>query len=966
MSTDQFFSNTRPEAILQSLDEPLFALDDEWTVAYINEPAATLLHADRASLGGQPLFERVGEQLGSHVRDRLGQAMAAGEETEFEAYADPIGSWLRITAFPFRDGLTVRVSERSEEAAGIPPEAVVEATDGIALLDGDEFVYANRAYAEPFGVDPNELVGRSWRELFGESTVARIERDVLPTATRRGRWRGEITIEDLNGDAVDQEVTVSQMDDGRLIWDSREITDRRQAERELERQRTRLRALFDKSPDGIIVHDADGAVLDANETECEMLGVDRETLLSMNVAEFEANFDREALKAMWTEMEEGDLLKVEGAHRRDNGEVFPVEVWVNKAVVNGNERYIALDRDVTERRTRERELKRSREFVEKAQETASIGGWEVDLHDDTLRWTDEVYRIHGLSPDTDVSVEDGFGFYHPNDRQEMAEAFERLRTKGEPYDLELRIETASDQIRWVRAVGEPQFDEDDAVVGAIGIFQDVTERKNRERELHETKERLNLAVEGANLGIWDWNIETDAVRFNDQWATMLGVSPDEIEPHLDTWEERVHPEDIDRVEARLSAHLEGDAELYDCEHRMRTGDGRWKWIRDVGRVVERDAAGNPRRAVGIHLDIDQRKQYERTLEQTRMELRQIIDLVPDLIFAKDEEGVYLLANETTAEAYGLTPEAVEGKTEAEIIPNVDESADSREDDRRVIESGEPLEVPQEELTRADGETRLFRTTKIPYTVAGSDTDAVLGYARDITDLKSYERRLETQRDNLKILNQIVRHDIRNSLNVVVGYAEYLEEYVDEAGAEYLEPVLNAAQEAIEITASAREVTELLLQAETERTSEDLRRILQHRIDDVQAGEHNALITTVGRIPEASVLADDMLGSIFRNLLQNAILHNDADVPEVRISTSGSADTVTVSVADNGPGIPDDRKKEILDEGERGIDSNGTGLGLYLVRTLVDRYEGDVWVEDNEYGGATFVVELPRADGIAGA
>ncbi|WP_139175868.1 PAS domain S-box protein [Halobellus clavatus] len=966
MSTDQFSSTAPPDDVLRSLDEPLFALDGAGTTVFVNDRGADLLEADRAALTGEPLLGRLSDRLGSYVQDKLDQAIAAGEETGFETYADPLGSWIRVTAFPFRDGLTVRVREYAEQTGALAPSAVTEGVDGIAVLDDGEFVHVDRDYASAFGFDSDDLVGHDWRRLYDDATTARIETEVLPAVAQRGRWQGELVGESRDGESVEQAVTVSEVADGRVVWTGREITSRKQYGRELAQQRTRIRALFDKSPDGIVVHDADGNVLDANDTECETLGIDREELLSKNVAEFEVGYDREDLKAMWAEMDEGEVLKVEGEHRRSDGEVFPVEIWVNKVIVDGTEQYIALDRDITDRKTRERELRRTREFIEKAQETASIGGWEVDVRDDTLRWTDEVYRIHGVTPDTDVSVTDSFGFYHPDDRQEMAEAFERLQSEGESFDRELRIQTTSEQTRWIRAVGEPQFDGDDTVVGALGIFQDVTERKEREQELRETKERLDLAVEGANLGIWDWNLETDAVTFNDRWATMLGLSPNEIEPHLDSWEERVHPDDMAHVEASLTAHLEGEAELYDCEHRMRTADGDWKWIRDVGRVVERDADGTPVRAVGIHLDIDQRKQYEETLEQTREELRQIIDLVPDLIFAKEEEGVYLLANETTADAYGLTPEAVEGKTEREIIPNADESADFRKDDRQVIESGEPLEIPQEELTRADGETRLLRTTKIPYTVAGSDTNAVLGYARDITDLKSYEQRLEEQRDNLKILNQIVRHDIRNNLNIVLGYAEYLEAHVDEAGAEYLDPVLNAAREAVDITTSAREVTELLLQAETERTPTNLRHVLQHRIDDAQAGDHNALITTVGGVSNASVLADDMLGSVFRNLLQNAILHNDADVPEIRVSTTGSEDRVRVFIADNGPGIPDERKEKIFDEGERGIDSEGTGLGLYLVRTLVNRYEGNVWVEDNERGGATFVVELPRADGGTGA
>ncbi|SEW25219.1 PAS domain S-box protein [Halobacterium jilantaiense] len=963
---DQCWSTAPATDVLDSIDEPLFAVDGDGRVVFVNEPAAALLGRDGASLVGESAWGVLRERFDASAPDALERAMADGADVSFETYAEPREAWFRVRAFPFRDGLTVRLNEAPEQPVDGLSDAVDAADDGIAVLDDGQFVYVNRAYADTFGFAADELLGSDWRRLYEGDAVERLEETVLPAIERDGQWRGVAVGTKRDGSSVEHEVTLSRVEGDRLVCTSRDVTERKRRERQLERQRTRLRVLFDNSPDGIVIHDAEGAVLDANQTECDTLGIDRETLLSMNVAEFEVGYDREELQAMWAEMAEGDVLKVEGEHRRGDGEVFPVEIWVNKVTVNGTEQFIAVDREVTERVARERELERSREFIETAQESASIGGWGVEFPSESLRWTDEVYRIHGLTPDADVTLADAIEFYHPDDRETITDAFERLRTDGEPYDVQLRIRTQASETRWVRAVAEPQFDDDGAVTGAIGIFQDITDRKASERELRETKERLDLAVEGANLGIWDWDVETDGVAFNDRWATMLGLSPDEVDPHLDTWEERVHPDDMERVEAALTPHMEGETELYDCEHRMRTTDGDWKWIRDAGKVVERDEDGTPLRAVGIHLDIDERKEYEKTLEQTREELRQIIDLVPDLLFAKDENGVYLLANETTAEAYGMEPDAVEGKTERDILPDADESTDFQEDDRRVMESGEPLEIPEEELTTADGETRLFRTTKIPYTVAGRDETAVLGYARDITDLKTYERQLETQRDNLNILNQIVRHDIRNSLNIVVGYAEFLEDHVDDDGVEYLEPVVNAAREAIDITTSAREVTELLLQAETDLSRTNLQRVLQHRIDDVQSSDRSVLVTTDGSLSDTPVLADDMLGSVFRNLLQNAILHNDADVPEIRLSTTEFEDCVRVSIADNGGGIPDDRKDVIFDEGARGIDSDGTGLGLYLVRTLVNRYDGAVWVEDNENGGATFVVELPRADSATSA
>jgi len=221
-----------------------------------------------------------------------------------------------------------------------------------------------------------------------------------------------------------------------------------------------------------------------------------------------------------------------------------------------------------------------------------------------------------------------------------------------------------------------------------------------------------------------------------------------------------------------------------------------------------------------------------------------------------------------------------------------------------------------------------------------------------------EQLIESQRDNLDLLNQMVRHDIRNDLNVVVGHLDLLAEHVDEGGADHLDIAQNSADNAIELTQTARDVTEILLQQQTERSPVEVKSVLKHEIEDVRSSNERALVTVEGTVPTVKVLADDMLESVFRNLLSNAIIHNDKDVPEVTVSVMTTEDVARVRIADNGPGIPDEQKDQIFEEGETGIDSGGTGLGLYLVQTLVDRYEGDIWIEDNDPDGSVFVVELP--------
>ena len=617
---------------------------------------------------------------------------------------------------------------------------------------------------------------------------------------------------------------------------------------------------------------------------------------------------------------------------------------------------VGLVQDITERKEREQELLRTRNLIERTQESASIGWWEFGLDADTLTWSDETYRIHDLPADADVALEDGIEFYHPDDRETIRTAVDRAMTNGEGYDLELRIVTAKDSVRWVRTVADPQYNDAGELTGILGIFQDITDRKEREKRLEETKQRLSLALDATETGVWEWNLETDEVIWTNSMERLFGIEPGTFDGTYDAFAEHVHPDDLPAVEEEIERTV-ATGEPFQIAYRIQDEDATQRWGETRAELAEADDGS--RRMIGIVTDITERKEKETELEARQEELRQIIDLVPDLVFVKSREGEYLLANEATAEAYGLTPEEVEGRKEPDIIPSVDDSDDFRADDLEVIESGERKKIPEEELTTADGETRILQTTKIPYRVPGGNEDAILGYARDVTELKQYEQLLETQRDNLDVLNKVVRHDVRNDLQLVKLYSENLASYVEEEGEEYLEHVRAATEDAIDITETAREVTEVMMQVDAEMDAVDLRSVLVAEVQNVRANFEDAEVTLEGSIPAVHVRADTMLESVFRNLLQNAIRHNDKPVPEVVVSVDENDEDVGIHFADNGPGIPDEQKREIFEEGAKGLESDGTGLGLYLVKTLVDRYGGGIRVEDNKPDGAEFILSLSK-------
>jgi PAS domain S-box-containing protein len=147
--------------------------------------------------------------------------------------------------------------------------------------------------------------------------------------------------------------------------------------------------------------------------------------------------------------------------------------------------------------------------------------------------------------------------------------------------------------------------------------------EQRTRKLRESEaafriitERLQMALQGADLATWDWHIPDGSVVFNERWATMLGTTLTEISREVESWQDRVHPDDLPAVMAELEAHLRGETPFYETEHRLRHKTGDWIWVLDKGRVFERDRDGNPVRACGTHLDITLRKQQEEIIRNS--------------------------------------------------------------------------------------------------------------------------------------------------------------------------------------------------------------------------------------------------------------------------------------------------------------------------------------------------------------
>lgn len=154
------------------------------------------------------------------------------------------------------------------------------------------------------------------------------------------------------------------------------------------------------------------------------------------------------------------------------------------------------------------------------------------------------------------------------------------------------------------------IDETELLRAVSSILSNAFERRQVMNKLKESELRLKLAINSAKEGLWDWNIKTGDVYFNDVWCRMLGYEPHEIEPSVKSWENLLHPDDKPLVWAELKKFLSQENSFYETIHRLRTKDGKWKWILDHGMVIERDEANEPVRAIGTHIDVTNQKETE--------------------------------------------------------------------------------------------------------------------------------------------------------------------------------------------------------------------------------------------------------------------------------------------------------------------------------------------------------------------
>jgi PAS domain S-box-containing protein len=489
------------------------------------------------------------------------------------------------------------------------------------------------------------------------------------------------------------------------------------------------------------------------------------------------------------------------------------------------------------------------------------------------------------------------------------------------------------------------------------------ERDIADEALHESEERFRATFNLAAVGIAHVTLDGHFIRLNQKFCDIVGYS--QVELIKRTFQSITHPDDLGKDLTYINSLIRGEADTYSMEKRYFRKDGSIVWVNLTASIVP---ARPSKYFIAVIEDITERKKTEEQVRKSTEMLRLVMDNIPQAVFWKDINSVYLGCNTVFARFAGVeASENIVGKTDYDLAWSPEEAKAFRRDDRRVMDSDKPLYHIIEPQLQADGKHAWLDTNKIPMHDNEGNVVGILGTYEDITQRRNAELELEKSKSQAELYVDLMSHDINNMNQAMMGYLEMAIELLGLRGKdkELVEKPLEIIGHSSKLIDNVKKLRKLEA-GEVPARVLDLGDVLA-QVSDEYKNIHGRDVT-INYTPAAHcpVEANELLPDVFSNLVGNSIKHSHGPLTINIILTSVMQDGkkyYRIAVEDNGPGIPDEQKKnlfaDIKKNEQRAI---RRGLGLRLVKTLVNGYQGRVWVEDRvpgEYGkGARFIVELP--------
>ena len=745
----------RFEAIFQDPDLLTGLLDLEGTLRAVNDTALSFVEEGREGVVGRPFWETPwwdhDPALQADLRKWIERA-AGGEYVSYQSeHITGEGRTLivrgSIRPVTSEDGtvtslivsgrdVTRRVDQRRELET--LHEAIEDAADGMAVLAGGEYVYVDQTHVDLYGFDEKEqLLGESWTKLYDENETQRLEETVFPVLQEEGHWQGHVIGSRPDGSTFPVELSLTMASEDRLVCTVRDMTERRKEER-------RRELLLAASETGIAEWDVQSGEIHWDETLRSLFGRNPETFEELGELIHPGDRSRveERLQAVAS-----DNNSWAGEFRLEDGQGRTR--WASTLVIpvrkgDGGTRVLATGEDITEQKERAQELR----VKERAMDEADVG---IQITDATGDGNPLVYVNDGFEAMTGYDRDEVLGrnprfLQGPDTDPDTIETLRSAIDADEPVTVEIQNYRKDGTPYWEQLSVTPVHDEDGTVQNYIGIQQDITERRRRTEALEERQRKLDLVLSGTQTGIAEWDLQTDAVQWDETLQEITGRAPETFEE----FGELVRPDDRSRVEEGLGSMIETGDPWYG-EFRVETDEGDSTWV--GARVTPVYEAEAPVKVFATATDITDRKEREQRL---RMLSKAVEQATESVIITEgsplEEPGPRI---EYVNEAY----EEMTGWTEAEIIGETPRVLQGPETDREVLDS---LRMALQAGERWQGETINYKKGGKPYQVQwnispvigeGGEIEHWVSVQRDVTEERKREQALAESRERYQTLLQ---------------------------------------------------------------------------------------------------------------------------------------------------------------------------------------------------------------------
>lgn len=795
----------------------------------------------------------------------------------------------------------------------------------------------------------------------------------------------------------------------RVVGASQDITLRKQAEELLLAEATRRRILIEGSRDGIVVLNRDGKVVEANRRFAEMLGYTAAEVMELHVWDWDRSWPREkVLEAIRGLGPEG--ARFESRHYRKDGSFYDVELSNSSAEMRGEKLVFCVCHDMTERNRDKDALNESLLFMREAEKIARLGAWKVNPATDYLYWTEGVYEIVGAPLHYKPGLREGLSLYDAASIPLLLASLEAALRDGTPFTVEAGLTTMTGRHIWTEVRGFGRMEEDGQPY-AVGTFQDITERRQREgyTRLH-LRALQQLATDEPLPQVLDSVVNLLEFGKEDWAGSVMLVADDRTHLHFGAGPRlpRFYQESIRRVPIRVGAGSCGTAaasgqriyveelathpywvDFRDCAGRagfrscwslpVRSAQGEVLGVIAVYRTTPGGPSGEDIRAIEEVMDLAgvaiRKMKSEEALREREERFRQLVETSCDWIWETDRDMRYTYASPKVTELLGYAPYEVLGRTRFDFMPD-EEAARMRSVCDEIASQGRPFAAVEHTSMHRSGREVVLESSGSPLYGPDGGVAGYRGMDRDVSERKRMEMQLRQAQkmEAVGLLAGGIAHDFNNILAAMMINLGLVQM------GEGLDPEIRKALE--EIDGDARRAADLTRQL----LMFSRRSVLAVRpldLNDVIANLLKMLGRLIGEQIELhfqprtglpSVSADaGMLEQVVMNLVVNArdsmpnggsVAITTTQVELTEADLPGGPDRrcgrfVCLSVSDTGKGIEPAALKRIFEPFfTTKAPGTGTGLGLATLHGIVAQHQGWVEVESAVGGGSTFRIFLP--------